>query len=216
LSSATLHFIFDPLCGWCYGAAPLVDAAAGVKDLELELHAGCLWPEPTRLPEDMRGYIQQADARIAAMSGQAFGAAYLEGLLLDPELVLESRPVIAAMLAARALDPGLALSMLRGIQHAHYVQGRHVVRPDVLAQIADECGIERDAFAAALEQVDVDAHVAAARRFMARVGARGFPTFVLEIDGELMRAPNERFVGNAAGFAAWLDRTLTEHAAARA
>lgn len=24
---ATLHYIHDPLCGWCYGAAPLVKAA---------------------------------------------------------------------------------------------------------------------------------------------------------------------------------------------
>ncbi|MEG1327174.1 MAG: DsbA family protein, partial [Janthinobacterium sp.] len=26
----TLHYIFDPLCGWCYGAAPLVEAARAV------------------------------------------------------------------------------------------------------------------------------------------------------------------------------------------
>ena len=27
MQNATLHYIFDPLCGWCHGAAPLVDAA---------------------------------------------------------------------------------------------------------------------------------------------------------------------------------------------
>ena len=26
--SATLHYVYDPLCGWCYGAEPLVWAAA--------------------------------------------------------------------------------------------------------------------------------------------------------------------------------------------
>lgn len=27
MTETTLHYIFDPLCGWCYGAAPLVKAA---------------------------------------------------------------------------------------------------------------------------------------------------------------------------------------------
>ena len=29
-SSPILHYIYDPLCGWCYGAAPLVEAARAV------------------------------------------------------------------------------------------------------------------------------------------------------------------------------------------
>ena len=35
-----LHYLFDPLCGWCYGVAPLIAAAAGVPGLEIELHGG--------------------------------------------------------------------------------------------------------------------------------------------------------------------------------
>ena len=89
---AILHYIYDPLCGWCYGAEPLVRAAGTVLDLKLELHAGGLWPKPTHLPPEMRHYIRDADARIAQISGQPFGQAYLSGLLLDPTLVLESRP----------------------------------------------------------------------------------------------------------------------------
>ena len=35
----TLHYIYDPLCGWCYGAAPLVEAArtAGAHELILRM-----------------------------------------------------------------------------------------------------------------------------------------------------------------------------------
>src|SRR4029077_6515433 len=89
--NATLHYLYDPLCGWCYGAEPLAKAAENVAGLTLKLHAGALWPEPTQLPEQMRRYIQQADARIAQTSGQPFGDSYLNHLLLDATLVLESR-----------------------------------------------------------------------------------------------------------------------------
>jgi putative protein-disulfide isomerase len=112
--------------------------------------------EPTQLPESTRLYIRQADQRIAQMSGQRFGPDYHNGLLLDPTMVLESRPPTAAVLAAQSLDRSKTLPMLRGIQHAHYEQGRRVVEPNVLADIALEVGLDRAEFEAAHALAPVD------------------------------------------------------------
>ncbi|MFS8609698.1 MAG: DsbA family protein, partial [Gammaproteobacteria bacterium] len=38
--SAVLHYIYDPLCGWCYGAEPLAAAARDVEGLDFRMHAG--------------------------------------------------------------------------------------------------------------------------------------------------------------------------------
>lgn len=202
--TATLHYIYDPLCGWCYGAAPLAEAAATVTGLDLKLHGGGLWPEPTKLPETTRRYIQQADARIAQMSGQSFGDAYLNGLLLDPALVLDSRPTIAAVLTAEALDPMKALAMVQGIQRGHYIEGRHVVEPEVLFDIAAECGFDRAAFAEKYARTDPQQHIESTRILMQRIGAAGFPTFVLERDGRLHSVPHSRFARDTEGFRKWL------------
>ncbi len=202
--TAILHYIHDPLCGWCYGAEPLVRSALGVGRLELELHGGGLWPQPTKLPDDMRRYIGQADARIAEMTGQPYGEAYLSGLLFDPELVLESRPTIAAVLAAEGLDASKALPMLSGIQHAHYEHGLHVVDGAVLRDIAAECGLEPQAFEEAFRSIAVDEHIAETRALMQRVGAAGFPTFVLEHDGDWTTVPHHRFTATPAAFGSWL------------
>jgi putative protein-disulfide isomerase len=210
--NAVLHYIYDPLCGWCYGAEPLVLAASNVDGLALRLHAGGLWTQPTRLPEQMRQYIKQADARVGQMSGQPYGEPYLNGLLFDPELVLESRPVIAAVLAAQTLDPDKALPMLRGIQHAHYERGLHVVREETLKSIAAEIGLDAAAFAAALKNVPVDAHIAESQELMNNVGAQGFPTFVLEIGNDWFAVPHGRFASAPAKFADWLDAQLRAQA----
>lgn len=212
--SATLHFIYDPLCGWCYGAEPLVTAAAASPSVAIELHAGALWPEPTRLPESTRLYIREADQRIAAMSGQPFGPDYHDGLLLDPTMVLESRPPTGAVLAAQSLDAAQALPMLRAIQHAHYEQGRRVVEHDVLCDIAVEIGLERDAFDAALKRVPLEEHLSATQRLMSRVGAQGFPTFVLEIGDDLYPVPHGRFASQPAQFRNWLETQAKAHAPA--
>src|SRR5690606_36317565 len=209
---AVLHYLYDPLCGWCYGAEPLVDAARSVPDLEVRLRAGGLWPSPTTLPDDMRSYIREADARVGAMSGQPYGSAYLDGLLLDRSLVLHSPPTIAAVLAAESLEPGCGFDMLRAIQHAHYEDGRHVVRRDVLLDIAERLGFDRTAFGAALECAPVDAHIEETRRMMRAVGARGFPTFVLEVDGRRFGVPHHRFASSPEAFAAWLRDEIDAHA----
>ena len=206
--NAVLHYIYDPLCGWCYGAEPLVWAASKVDGLALRMHAGGLWPQPTQLPDHMRQYIQQADARVGQMSGQPYGEPYLNGLLFDPELVLESRPVISAVLAAQALDPGKALTMLRAIQHAHYERGQHVVRDATLREIAAEVGLDADAFMEARKTAPVDEHIAQSQELMNNVGAQGFPTFVLEIGNDWFAVPHGRFASAPAKFAEWLDAQL--------
>jgi putative protein-disulfide isomerase len=209
-----LHYIYDPLCGWCYGAEPLVTAAKDVERLEIELHAGCLWPEPTKLPDETRRYIQQADARIAAMSGQPFGEAYLEGLLLDPTMVLDSRPTIAAVLAAESLDNAKGLDMLRAIQHAHYESGRRVVERSVLCDLASACGFEAEAFQSALDAVPVDEHIRSTRHLMQRIGARGFPTFLLQIAEDWYGVPHSDFAADTRGFATWIGEQLARRSRA--
>jgi len=211
---ATLHYIYDPLCGWCYGAEPLVSAAAASPAIALDLHAGALWPEPTRLPESTRLYIRQADQRIAAMSGQRFGPDYHGGLLLDPTMVLESRPPTAAVLAAQSLDPTKELPMLRAIQHAHYEHGRRVVEHDVLCDIAVEIGLDRAAFEAALTRVPLEEHIDSTHRLMSQVGAQGFPTFVLQLGDDLYPVPHGRFASQPAEFRDWLETQVNAHAPA--
>ncbi len=213
--TAVLHYIYDPLCGWCYGAEPLAWAAANIDGLPLEMHAGGLWPQPTSLPESMRRYIQQADARVANLSGQPYGEPYLNGLLLDPTMVLESRPPTAAILAARALDPTKALAMLKGIQHAHYERGLRVVDPDVLVRIAGELGLDREKFTSAMRAAPVDEHIGESQQLMGRLGAQGFPFFALEVGDDWYPVPHGRFAANAAAFRDWLAGQVRSFAAAR-
>jgi putative protein-disulfide isomerase len=213
--TATLHYIYDPLCGWCYGAEPLVNAAAGVPTLVLELHAGALFPQPTQLAAEMRRYIQQADRRVGELTGQPYGEAYLNGLLLDPSLVLDSPPTIAAVLAAQALNPAQALPMLRGIQHAHWEHGRRVVDRDVLCDVAADVGLDRAQFAATLDSVEPDEHIAQTRKLMEHVGAGGFPTFVLQLEDRLSPVPHQRFAAAPAQFGRWLEGQIAASPARR-
>lgn len=180
----TLHYIFDPLCGWCYGAAPLVEAARAVPGLQVAFHGGGMMSGSNRrqITPAWRGYVLPHDRRIEQLSGQPFGDAYLNGLLNDTTAMLDSEPPITAILAAEALA-GKGLDMLQWVQRAHYVDGLRIADLPVLAALARQLGMDGAAFQAEYARqagAATQRHIDASRALLAQAGGQGFPTFVLD------------------------------------
>ena len=201
MNTPILHYIHDPLCGWCYASEPLVQAAvrAGVP---IVLHGGGLWDPAVHATDAKRRMMRETDAHIGRLTGQVFGTAYLDGLLINPGSVWWSRPTVAAVLAAEAVQPGRGVAMIGVVQHAHYVDGSRVVDDDVLMQAAGAIGLNSAPFRQALSQVPVDRHIQDTRALMRRHGLQGFPSFLLERDGVLVRLPHEGCYGRPDGFIA--------------
>ncbi|WP_166218411.1 DsbA family protein [Pseudomonas atagonensis] len=198
-----LHYIYDPLCGWCYGAKPLVQAAQQV--LPVMAHAGGMMSGANRQPvsAQLRDYVMPHDRRIAEYTGQPFGEAYFEGLLRDHTAVFDSTPPIAAVLAAEAID-ARGLQMLGRLQTAHYVEGRRIADESVLIDLATQSGYARDTFHAAFKSADTEHHIKASRALLARLGGRGFPTLALEQHGQFTLIDLSPWLGKPEVFAAWL------------
>ncbi|PLK50651.1 DsbA family protein [Uliginosibacterium sp. TH139] len=206
---STLHYIFDPLCGWCYAVAPLLRAAREVPGLSIALHGGGMMTGANRrsITPQWRDYVLPHDRRIAQLTGQPFGEAYFEGLLRDTTAVMDSAPPTTAILAAEELA-GRGLDMAHRLQHAHYAEGRRIADQAVLQALAAELGLEVASFTAAFERLAGEAteqHFRDSRHWLARVGGQGFPTLVLEqADGALTRIDVSPFLGQPDAFAAAL------------
>ena len=90
MNSPILHYVYDPLCGWCYAAEPMV-RAAGEAGISIVLHGGGLWDPGVHATDAKRRMMRETDGRISELTGQPFGAAYLDGLLVDPASIWWSR-----------------------------------------------------------------------------------------------------------------------------
>ena len=183
-AAQVLHYIYDPLCGWCYGAAPLVAAARRV--LPVQTHGGGMMAGPNRrrVDAELRNYVVPHDCRIAQMTGQVFGQQYFNGLLTDTSAVFDSAPPIAAVLAMQALKGNDAgLDMLSAIQLAHYRDGLRISDESTLAGLAQKLDTDAAAFVQAMRKIEKEEltqHIEASRELLNYVGGRGFPTFVLQ------------------------------------
>ena len=206
-----LHYIYDPLCGWCYGAKPLVQAARTV--LPVVAHGGGMMSGANRqaVSPQLRHYVMPHDRRIAEYTGQPFGEAYFEGLLRDETAIFDSTPPIAAVLAAEQIA-GRGLELLGRLQTAHYVEGRRIADEVFLLELAQSMGLDAQAFFAAFNEAETERHIKESRTLLANVGGQGFPTFALEQNGQFTLIDIGPWLGKPEAFAAWLRQSLPAQA----
>jgi putative protein-disulfide isomerase len=184
MNTPALTLLYDPLCGWCYGAAPAIRRLAKHGTPPIELLPSGLFAGPGARPLD-ESFAQHAwsnDQHIAQLTGQPFSDVYRQRVLAGRELRLDSGPANVALTAVWQLDPGRELDALEAIQKARYVEGRDTTDYAVLADVLGELGLESVANDIALQSRAL--HDAAATRMHAgktllrSVGARGVPTLV--------------------------------------
>jgi len=169
-----LVYIADPMCSWCYGFGPeLAKLLARHPDAAIDIVMGGLRPfntQPTtrEFREMLRGHWHH----VATASGLPFSEAALE----RPGFVYDTEPACRAVVTARNVDAPKALGYLKAVQAAFYRDGRDVTRGDELADIAGECGFQRDTFRMHLDSEIMREHT---REDFARtqsLGVGGFPT----------------------------------------
>lgn len=180
----TVTYLFDPLCGWCYGAAPSLRRLKDLPGIALTMApTGLFSGSGARLMDaGFAAYAWGNDKRIAALSGQPFSDAYREKVLNAADGRFDSGPATLALCAVWRLDPQIELDALEAVQHARFVRGLDVTSPAILAGCLDAIGLTEAARAIAKPDEELAtatrARVAAGARLMAAAGARGVPALV--------------------------------------
>lgn len=190
----TLLYLFDPLCGWCYGAAPVLHRLAQRWPMAL-MPTGLFSGTGRRMDAALAQHAWQNDQRIASLTGQVFSPAYLQNVLQtqgEAAAGFDSQPLLLALMAVRQLAPARELETLAALQAARYVQGLDNTTAPVIAQVLQALGL-----ASALPLQDASAtHQALAQAIeqgqhcMARHGLQGVPQLIVAQDGRQTPLPN--------------------------
>ncbi|QSL91897.1 DsbA family protein [Ectopseudomonas toyotomiensis] len=187
--ASRLLYVMDPMCSWCWGFAPVVEALAeqaAAAGVPLQIVVGGLRRDQVAIDAAARvrylGYWQAVNAS----TGQLFD--FEHGL---PEgLVYDTEPACRALVTARQLDAASAWALLKLIQQAFYTEGADVTQASVLVQLAEQAGIPRIEFAEAFDSQAMQEATAADFTWVQDLGIAGFPTLLAERDGQLALLTN--------------------------
>lgn len=180
-----LTYIFDPLCGWCYGASPLIEKLMQQDDIAVTAMPSGLFAGTGAFPMNagFAANAWEADQRIRHLTGQEFSEAYRKNVLEGKTGRVDSGPATLALTAVHLTALDREFETLKAIQHARYADGRDNGDPVVIADILSELSLDAAAarFASPDEELKVlnESRIEQARAQMRRFGARGVPTLVL-------------------------------------
>jgi putative protein-disulfide isomerase len=188
-----IHYFFDPLCGWCFGATALVDVIKDMPQVELILHPGGMLARQ-QMSDAFRAKVKIYDPEIASLTGQAFGQAYSDRVQSNAPIVLDSFVTAQAVMVMEQLN-GSGVDMLKAIQSGHYQQGLDVSNKDILTALAKELGIKGELYQSAIKNVGnkIDEQITTSRQLMGQWGVQGFPTLIAATENGIKLLPHTSF-----------------------
>ena len=201
-----LHYIFDPLCGWCYGAGAAVAALADHADVQLHLLPSGLFAGEGARPmnAEFAAYAWSNDQRIERLTGQPFSERYRTEVLANHQQMFDSGPATFALTAVALTEPLREVEALKALQQARYVDGVDITDMDSLQAIFGRLRLtDAAARLARPDSVLLEANTrrtGQARQLMQQLGARGVPSFVLQAGDKYQLLPSSAAFSDPQGF----------------
>lgn len=164
-----LLFFHDFASPYCRLALDALDEAADRAGLEVRPVPFELWPAPEPLPSP-------DEPRLVDELATAVGLAREWGTALrKPPRIPRTRK--AHETVAFALKHGGAGAMLRGLYHALWSEGRDIARIDVLTDVGEAAGLDREALHVSLGLNEFEADVVREQHAAAAAEITGVPAF---------------------------------------
>jgi len=184
-----LDVLSDPICPWCYiGRQHMHAALAELAGQGMRFTVA--W-RPFQLNPDMPGAgmpredyrrakfgslerSRELDAQVAAAAGAA-------GLTINFAAMHRTPNTLAAHRLIRfAGQAGVQDAVVTRLFQDYFVNGRDLSDPEVLADAAESCGLDRPAVADYLSSDASAAEVRSEDQALRSAGIQGVPTFVLD------------------------------------
>ncbi|NYT33277.1 DsbA family protein [Rhizobium sp. WYCCWR 11128] len=187
-----LTYLYDPLCGWCYGPAPALDKMAKLDNLTVELAPTGLFAGEGARPLDERfaAYAWHNDQRINRLTGQVFSQLYRDQVLGGKDSMFDSAPATLGIIAVGLTQLDREREALKALQNARYVAGRNTSEIAVVAEVLHQAGFSDAATRVrAPDEALLDIYrnrIGKSRKLMAAFRMDGVPALLVS-DGDKRR-----------------------------
>ncbi|MCF8238366.1 MAG: DsbA family protein [Saprospiraceae bacterium] len=180
-------YIYDPLCGWCYGFSPVItklhEDYSSKATFEV-IAGGMVRGDRVGPLSDIADYLQEAYKTVEERTGVQFGQPYLDELFGDADMIMDSEPGCLAQTAINQLRPEHSVAFASAIQKAIYGLGLPPDDRDGIIKIMVAHGLNEEIARGAFSDPQLYQKMINAFSKSEGMGVRGFPTLILEIEDQ--------------------------------
>jgi putative protein-disulfide isomerase len=149
MEKPTLIYIYDALCGWCYGFSPVMQKLyeAYQDRIAFEvLSGGMITGRRVQPLSAMADYIRQASQLLAEVTGVSPSEDYYSNILEKGTYRSDSLPPAIALNILKEKSPEDQFPLAQAIQHLYYTQGQDLNQVETYLPLAREKGWEEETF----------------------------------------------------------------------
>lgn len=178
-------YMFDPLCGWCYGFSETMVKFYRQHKNKFEFVAvpgGMVTGGRIGPISDMEDYISRAYKQVEQTTGCKYGEFYLEGLLRSKNTILDSSPPSKATITFRSFFPDRAIEFAHELQKAHYFEGKDYNNESLYVNLATQFELDPVQFMERYNDPRMEQNLQQEFAWVKESGVQGFPTVVYRSD----------------------------------
>ncbi|HKL15108.1 MAG TPA: DsbA family protein [Balneolaceae bacterium] len=183
----TLIYVYDPLCGWCYGFHPVMEKLQKRfgDQVSIEVKVGGLAVgERAQTINEGFSYIKDGLQQVEKSTGIEFGRNFR--LLVDEgSYMYDSMPPCRAQKTMNELAPEKALQFAGTLQEAIFRDGKNLNDWSTYEELISDYDVDHDEFKARFESDELRDELIDEFTWCRNHGATGFPSLLIKIGNEI-------------------------------
>jgi putative protein-disulfide isomerase len=183
----TLIYVFDPLCGWCYGFSPVISKIASTyKDvLSIETVCGGMITDDQIGPIKQKApFLKKATALVTQHTGAEFSRYFIDSVMLDSSRIMTSVQPSIAIMICKEMKPESLLSFIEELHKYIYIIGIDMTKEESYLPIAKQFGMPEKEFLLKMKNKKYKESAIKEFRQAEQLGIQSFPALLLNKDGK--------------------------------
>ena len=189
MDSTTLIYVYDALCGWCYGFSPVMqDLSQQHPELQIQVvSGGMIRGDREGTIAEVAPYIKKAYRDVEQRTGVRFGEAFLKGPLEEGSMYMSSLQPAVLLSYIKARFAEKQLKAAHELQQGIYYHGLGPNTEGLVDHLAQSLNLDSEELRAASRNPE---YLQAAERdfeLSQKLGVQGFPTVFARKGGQIYR-----------------------------
>lgn len=181
-----IYYIMDPMCGWCYGFSDVITKIDDryKEDFEFTILPGGMWRDENakKMNSELASYIKSHNKQIESLTNKHFGEDFKKNILENEGAILDSMPGSKAIAVVQNINKDVLFQFVKKIQEQVYVHGKSLDDLELLSDIADSFGIDKETFKEYFNSQKIENITKNYFKVISQLGVQSFPSVVVDKD----------------------------------
>lgn len=175
-----IYYVYDPLCGWCFAYAPIMEKLAQEFKDQVEfvvIPGGMIVGENVRPIREIAPYLLQAIPALEEASGVKMGEPYL-AMLKEGSYVASSYKPSLAMVVFKSFHTGRDIEYAHKVQQSFFIAAKDIMGDSLYLDLARQFQVSPEEFMKRMSDTIYHSKTEEHFAFAAYLNTKGFPGLV--------------------------------------